>query len=199
MTGIENITGRILSDAQAEIDAINSGAAAEESRIREEYAARARRESEEILAKGARAAEERGSRLISAAHMESGKMQLAARQELLDKAFALALEKLCTLPEQEQIALLASLIFKACDTGTEEAVFNPEDRARYGEAACAAANESLRAAGREGGITLSGRTAEIRGGLVLSSGAIEVNCSYETLVRQVRGEAIGEVSRVLFG
>lgn len=38
----------------------------------------------------------------------------------------------------------------------------------------------------------------MRGGFILSDGAIEVNCSFETLVRLQRGVIAGEVANVLF-
>jgi V/A-type H+-transporting ATPase subunit E len=49
-----------------------------------------------------------------------------------------------------------------------------------------------------GGITLSEQTRPIQGGLLLSSGAVEVNCALETLVRLSRTELTHEVSELLF-
>ena len=73
MQGIENITGRIQADAQAEIDRIQADAAREAERIRAGYAQRAGREAADILSRGERSARERGSRLVSAAQMEARK------------------------------------------------------------------------------------------------------------------------------
>ena len=198
MTGIENITGRIAADAQAEIDQINQQAADQASRIRQDYERLAEMEADEILTKGERAADERGKRLVSAAQMEAKKMTLAAKQEVLDEAFALALDKLCALPEAECIDLLAKLIVKASSTGREQVILNRVDRARKGVKACEKANALLEAAGKTGSITLAEETRDIRGGLLLRDGAIEVNCAFETLVRLIRSEMTGEVSAVLF-
>ena len=49
-----------------------------------------------------------------------------------------------------------------------------------------------------GAFVLSDETRAINGGFVLSDGAVEVNCSFETLVRLQKAEITGEVSRVLF-
>ena len=113
MQGIENITGRIQADAQAEIDRIQADAQAQADKIRAGYTARAQREAADILAKGEKSAQERGARLVSAAEMEARKMTLAAKQEVLDEAFDLALDKLLKLPEEEYIALLAKLAVNA--------------------------------------------------------------------------------------
>ncbi len=192
MQGIENITARIEADAQAEIDRIQADAQAQADRIAAGYAARADREVADILDKGKRAAAERGERLVSAAQMEARKMTLGAKQELLDQAFELALNKLCALPDGEYAALLADLAV-AAGNGTEELIFNAADRARVGEQVVALANE------KSGGhFTLSAQTRPIRGGLLVSDGAVEVNCALETLVRLSRSEVTGEVGKLLF-
>lgn len=198
MQGIENITGRIQADAQAEIDLILADADAQAGRISAGYASRADRECADILARGEKSAEERGRRLVSAAQMESRKMILATKQEMLDRAFDLALEQLLHLPEADYITLLAKLAAACARTGTEQLILNPNDRARMGAQVAAQANLLLSGAGRTGALTLSELTRPIRGGVLLSDGAVEVNCALETLVRLSRTEVTGEVSKLLF-
>ena len=36
------------------------------------------------------------------------------------------------------------------------------------------------------------------GGFILSDGAVEVNCTFDTLIRLQRGARAGEVAKVLF-
>lgn len=198
MQGIENITGRIQADAQAEIDRIQADAQAQADKIRAGYTARAQRESADILAKGEKSAQERGARLVSAAEMEARKMTLAAKQEVLDEAFDLALDKLLKLPEDEYIALLAKLAANAARTGHEQIILNQSDRTRFGVKIAAQANELLAAAGRTGELTLAPQSQPIQGGLLLSDGAVDINCALETLVRLSRTEVTGEVSKLLF-
>lgn len=198
MQGIENITGRIQADAQAEIDRIQADARAQADKIRAGYTARAQREAADILAKGEKSAQERGARLVSAAEMEARKMTLAAKQEVLDEAFDLALDKLLKLPEEEYIALLAKLAVNAARTGHEQIILNQSDRARLGVKIAAQANELLTAAGRTGELTLAPQSQPIQGGLLLSDGAVDINCALETLVRLSRTEVTGEVSKLLF-
>ena len=197
MQGIENITGRIQADAQAEIDRIQADAQREADRIRAGYAARADREAADILERGKRSAQERGSRLVSAAQMEARKMTLAAKQEMLDQAFELALSRLCALPEEEYTALLADLAVAAGE-GTEELIFNDADRAKVGAKVVSLANEKAAKAGKAAKFTLAAQTRPIRGGVLLSDGAVEVNCALETLVRLSRSEVTGEVGKLLF-
>lgn len=198
MQGIEMITGRIQSEAQAEITQITTEAAQKAETISAGYAARAEREAADILARGEVSAAERERRLVSAAQMDAKKMTLAAKQEMLDRAFQLALDTLIQLPEAEYISLLAKLAATASTVGTEQIILSPADRARVGEAVTAAANQLLTDAGRTASLTLSKETRAIRGGLLLSDGAVEVNCALEALVRLSRSELTGEVTQLLF-
>ena len=193
MNGIEKITQRIASDAQAEVDRILGDARDEAGRIAANYRAQADAEAAELAAKNEKAAAEREERLVSAAQMEARKVQLAAKQEMVEKAYIQALDKLCALPEEQYVALLADLLVKASSNGKEEAVFSPEDRERVGEAAVAKANEL---SGKQ--LRLSDETQPIRGGFILKDKNVEVNCTFETLVRLQKAETAGAVAQKLF-
>lgn len=193
MNGIEKITQRIASDAQAEVDRILGDARDEAGRIAANYRAQADAEAAELAAKNEKAAAEREERLVSAAQMEARKVQLAAKQEMLEKAYIQALDKLCALPEEQYVAILADLLVKASSNGKEEAVFSQEDRERVGEAAVAKANEL---SGKQ--LRLSEETQPIRGGFILKDKNVEVNCTFETLVRLQKAETAGAVAQKLF-
>lgn len=194
MNGIEKITRRISEDAQTEIDAILDEAKAQAAAITARYEAQARAESEELLARGRKAAGERGERAASVAQLECRKANLAARQAVIEAAFALALEKLRALPEDEYVALLADLAAEAAISGGGALIFSRPDHDRVGERVIRAANEKLGG----GTLTLAEETRPLNGGFILTSGAVEVNCGFETLLRMKKTELTGEVSAVLF-
>ena len=194
MNGIEKIIDRISGDAQAEIDAILDEARAEAAQITAKYEAQAREEADEILKRGSAAAAEREERLASMAQMEGRKAELAAKQEVIEEAFELALKKLLELPEEQYVNLLADLAVRASVTGKETLFFSAADRDRVGKKVVDAANKKLTA----GALALGDGSRSIKGGFVLSDGAVEVNCSFDTLVRLQKAEITGEVTRVLF-
>lgn len=198
MTGIEKITARIQEDAQQEVDAVLAEAKAQADSITARYAAQAEQAAAAIREKGERSAEECRQRLNSTAQMDAKKKALSAKQEMLDKAFALALEKLNQLPEEEYVDLLAKLAVKASASGSEQLIFSATDRARYGVRAATKANEILQKAGKPAALTLSEETRAFQGGLLVCDGDVEVNCTFETLVRLARNEVAGEVTAVLF-
>ena len=194
MNGIEKIIDRISGDAQAEIDAILDEARAEAAKITAKYEAQAKAEADEILKRGSAAAAEREERLASMAQMEGRKAELAAKQEVIEEAFELALKKLQALPEDQYVELLAGLAVKASVTGKETLIFSAKDCDTLGAKVVAAANAKL----TNGALICSKETRSIDGGFILSDGAVEVNCSFTTLVRLQKSEITGDVSRVLF-
>ncbi len=227
MNGIEKITARIQQDDQREIDALLADARAQAADITARYEAQAKAEAADVLARGFKAAAEREERLASVAQLECRKAELAARQAVIEEAFRLALRKLLELPQDKYVALLADLAAQASSTGRETLIFSPADRDRVGKAVVAAANERLAKAvapklpdevteskagalldkvvagasallSGTGMLTLSEETRPMSGGFILSDGAVEVNCTFDTLIRLQRGALAGEVANVLF-
>lgn len=227
MDAMEKIIARIRADAQEEIDGLNEQTRQSVQEIFRKYETQGAQESEAILARGRAAADERLERLNGAVELEKRKLELAAKQQLLDEAFALALDKLCAMPEKECVDLLAGMAVRASGTSREELIFSPQDRERIGKQVVAAANAKLvdKAAPElpgslseskvgalldkvvkntaaivtgAGQLTLSEQTRPIRGGFILSDGEVEVNCAFETLVRMQREQLERQVADLLF-
>ena len=225
MNGIDKITQRIGADTQAEIDRILADAAVQAEAAADKFRTQAEAEDRDLLAKSERAAAEREERLVSAAQMEARKTLLTAKQEMVERAYQRALEKLRSLPQEQYVELLAALLVRASSTGREEVVFSPEDREGAGKAAVARANELLAkeaapelplgdgvvanllnkvAAGvsafAQGTamLAVSEETRDISGGFILKDGRIEVNCTFDALVRAEREQTAGEVAKLLF-
>lgn len=194
MNGIEKLTAQIRADAQAEIDAIRTEAEARAEAVGADYARQAEKAAADIVSKGEAAAALREERLISMAGMEGRKELLAAKQDMVGKAFDKALEQLCSLPDEEYVALLTKLACRAAVTGREQMIFSRKDCERVGKDVVLAVNKAL----ENGSLTLSEQTRPICGGFILSDGDVEVNCAFETLVRLQRGELAGQVAKVLF-
>lgn len=193
MNGIEKITQRIEADAQAEIDRVLSEAKEEAAQITARYQAQADTEAAELAARNAKAAAEREERLVSVAQMEARKVQLAAKQEMVEKTYVRALEKLCAMPDEQYVTVLAGLLVQASSSGREEAIFSAGDRERVGKAAVAKANET---SGKK--LVLSEETRPIQGGFILKDRNVEVNCTFDTLVRLQKAETAGAVAKKLF-
>ena len=121
--------------------------------------------------------------------------------------------------------LLAAMLVRASSTGKEEVVFSPEDREEAGRAAVSRANDLLaRAAAPElplgdgavasflnkvaanvsafaqgtAMLTLSEETRPMQGGFILKNGRIEVNCTFDAMIRSEREQTAGAVAKLLF-
>ena len=196
MKGIEKITARIIQEAQAEIDHTLADAREQAAQITARYQAQADNEAQSLAARNEKAAAEREERLVSVAQMEARKVTLAAKQEMVEQVYQRALEKLRAMPQEQYTAVLAALLVQASSTGAEEVVFSPEDQAKAGKAAVAKANEQLPKGAA--GLTVSKETRPIAGGFILKDNNVEVNCTFDTLVRLQRAETAGAVAKKLF-
>lgn len=196
MKGIEKITARITQEAQAEIDRTLADAREQAAQITARYQAQADNEAQSLAARNEKAAAEREERLVSVAQMEARKVTLAAKQEMVEQVYQRALEKLRAMPQEQYTAVLAALLVQASSTGAEEVVFSPEDQAKAGKAAVAKANEQLPKGAA--GLTVSKETRPIAGGFILKDNNVEVNCTFDTLVRLQRAETAGAVAKKLF-
>ena len=194
MNGIEKITARIAQDGKAENDALLAQARAQAAEIKAKYQAEAKAAADEILEHGRKSAEARARHLDSTAQMECRKAVLCAKQDVIEEAFQAAHKKLLDLPQAEYVTFLAGLAAKASVTGKEKLIFSANDKAKVGKDVVAAANKKLPA----GALTLADETRPMDGGFILSDGAVEVNCTFDTLIRLQRGALAGEVAKVLF-
>ena len=194
MNGIDKIKQRIAQDLQQQSDAIRQKAEEEARDILARYAQQAQTVEEEILRRGERDARELEERLAGAAHMEDGKARLAVKQEMLDQAFALALDKLCALEGEDNLTLLTRLTLEAARTGREQVYLSPADRETVGEALVQRANAQL----DQGALTLASESRPIRGGVILSDGAVESNNSFESILRLAREGMAGDIVKRLF-
>ena len=224
MNGIDKITQRIGADTQAEIDRILADAAAQAEAAADKFRTQAEAEDRDLLAKSERAAAEREERLVSAAQMEARKTLLTAKQEMVERAYQRALEKLRSLPQEQYVELLAALLVRASSTGREEVLLpggsggcrqggcGPGQRLLAKEAAPelplgdgvvanllnkVAAGVSAFAQGTAM-LAVSEETRDISGGFILKDGRIEVNCTFDALVRAEREQTAGEVAKLLF-
>lgn len=198
MTGIEKINERIMADAAKEIELIRAEAASECEAIAKKYEQAAKDEYWKIIRQSAQRSETLMQRLKDAAALEVKKQLLAVKQEMIEKAFESAVEMLSALQEDEYVDFLSGLAAEASRNGSERIVLSPSDRTRYGKRICVMANEMLAKEGKTAALTLSEETRNIRGGVILSDGNIEVNCSLDILVEYKKNELSAQVAKIMF-
>ena len=193
MNGLEKINQRIRQDGSDEIAAIQAEAEGRVRSIRADFRAQIVQMEAEAAERRARTVAERLERLGGSAEMERRQLLLAAKQGCIDEAFARAAQALRDLPRQDYVALLARLAAEN-GSGDEELVLSAADRDAVGPAVVDAANALKPGAA----FTLSSESRDLGGGLVLKRGLVEVNCTFNTRLRQLRQEMATDVAQILF-
>ena len=221
INGLNKITDKILSEAQAKADKILADAQAECDRINAEYAERAEKIRSEISGEAEKGGMEYVARIRSTAATNKRNLLLQTKSDLIDGVFAGVLEQTRNLELQKYneilIGLLSAALLEQIDSeetsrnlyGEEDAlapevyevVFNQRDRDRSGKAVIEGVQKHLSgkvSAEKLARLTLANQTVNIDGGLVLRCGNVESNCSLSILFAQLRESLESEVARTLF-
>ena len=198
MNGIDRIIKRIEDDCAAETDEIINKARNDAEAV----ITNARKEAEDeirvIVERGRVQADERIVRLGGVAELEARKMRLAARQEMVERAFEMAHEKLCGMEKDKMSAFLVSLAVRYSGGESSELVFSKADREKIGGRVVEDANRLLSERKSGGILALSGETREIDGGFILKDGSVEMNCTFGAIVRMMRETLALEIAEILF-
>lgn len=195
MTGIEKIIARLEAEAQAEQEAMRAEANAQNEALLADFREKAEAIYEAELRSGRANCALQGERLQSAAEMESKKLLLKCKQELVGAVFENAVERLSHLAGEEYVAFLVKQVLGAVETGDEELVFNPRDARKYGQDVIWTANARL---GSKGRLHVSQETRDIPGGVIVKRGNVETNCAADLLVQLRRADLAPQVAEILF-
>lgn len=196
--GADRIVRRVLNDAQANADAIKEEATKKANSVEDEAKKKAERRKEHILEQARKTANEQKGRIIGVAQLESRKDLLAAKQEMIGEAFQKALDELVNLNDQDYLAVIHDLLINMTETGSETVIFSERDRKRISENFWQEVNKELSSKGKKGELKLSEETRDIKGGFILQSGGVEMNCSFESLLDMKRDELEPEIAGLLF-
>ena len=91
------------------------------------------------------------------------------------------------------------MLFRSVTTGMEEIVLAKKDRELLGATLVNNINQRLVGAGRTGSLKLSAEAGDFNGGFILKSGDVEINQSFDTVLRMQHDELETLAIKVLFG
>lgn len=193
MNGLEKIVARMEADTQAACDALAASAAENAAAILRDCQAQADAVTRDSAQRAETQAAEHLEHLNGSSQLACRQRVLAAKQQLIDEAFARAAQALAALPQAKYVDLLAALAAEN-GSGDEELLLSAHDRETVGAAVVDAAN-----AKRPGtAFRLSDETRDTGGGLVLRRDRVELNCSFTEKLRQLRQEESSAVAKLLF-
>jgi len=186
---IENITARILREAQEEADAMKAKAESEKEAIIRE----AKEQSEEITsrssAKSLKDVQILKERRHSVAELEARKMRLAAKQEMIDESFSESMKEFASMDPGEYTAFLLKQL-EPFRNQKGEILLNARDKEAVGtELSNKLAGSSL---------VIGEGTVPIEGGFILRQGSISMNASLEKYMENEKKEITAQIADILF-
>ena len=220
MTGLEKIIERIRDGARERAGAVLQNSEQEATALAKEYAAR----SEQVRARIEQEGLEAAQAMLNAARAETEKTHTellqSTRTALIDEAFERAKKEICDTDYGKYRELLAALLSSALleqhrieqqsiAYGDEvepferfEVLLNAADRERFGAQIVADVRRTVErriGAQKTAKIALGDESVNISGGLILRFGDVELNCTLDVLMADIRRQLTPRVTRILFG
>ncbi|MBZ2164724.1 V-type proton ATPase subunit E [Methanobacterium spitsbergense] len=204
-SGTEKIVSSIMSDAQFKADSILEKAEKESTSILGEGEKIAIIEKEKILEDGKKQSTMRYQQIISEAKMNSRRMELEAREEIIEKSFKKAEEKLAEIAsstsEEYKVSLKNIITEAALEIGGGDLIIllKQEDVAKIKDSISSMENEVKEKTGTETKLEIGDNINTIGGAIVKTiNGDIEVNNTIEARMLRFKKSLRSEVAHVLF-
>lgn len=192
MSNLDNLTSKILTDSKARSAAIMEEAAGRSAAIVKEYMNAAEEEKQRILNAGAKEAGRASEQMLLAKKLEIRDSHLQAKQEVLNRVFTIAIERLNNMSREEYFRFLSAAL-KHMDIDGVELVI-PK---KYHVTSIDEINTYLQNEGVKGNLRLSSGGI-IEGGFILIKDGIEHNNTFEALVNFYRYELESKIIEILF-
>lgn len=195
MSNLNNLTSKILKDAEDKKAVILSDAEGERNKILSKKAGEASIEEKTILERAEREAASRKERIISGAELHARNEKLEAKQKVIKEVFETSVKELSNCSADDLKGFVKEVILNTNIEGTQNLILNEAGKKAIDEAFVAEINTAL---GNKANIKLSDETGKFEGGFILEQNGIEINNTFEALVSSLKDDLSLEVARVLF-
>lgn len=204
-TGTEKIVSSILSDAKFKADSVLEEADKKSNSILEEGEKISLMEKEKILEDSKKQSTMRYQQIISEAKMNSRRMELDAREEVIEESFKKAEEKLGEIASSDSAEYKESLkkiiMEAALEIGGGELVIflKQEDVAKINDSIFSLERDVKEKTGNETNLEIGNNINTIGGAIIKTkNGDIEVNNTIEARMLRFKKSLRSEVARILF-
>jgi V/A-type H+-transporting ATPase subunit E len=198
---LEKILKRIDTEFSRQRDRTRNESQAEVNKISKEARSKAASLKEEILRSASLEAKRRREHILTQAHLEARQVVLEEKERLIEETYSKTLAKLKKLgkkPYQELIKKMLSKVIQSeldhssrSSSGPEaEIIIAREDRERITPSFLNSISKNLKISKEDRGIN---------GGFILKRGKVEINDSFESLLRSRRDALEPGLVRRLFG
>ena len=195
MANINNLTSKILKDAEERKESILASGEEEKEKILSKKLAKAKELEEEIIKKAKAEAKSKKERILSSASLKVRNDKLSAKQEVIKEVFEKSIEKLSSISGNELLAFIRESILSLGEIGEQTMILNKDGMDIVDLTFMYELNQAL---GEKGNIKLSQEVGNFKGGFILEKDGIQINNTFEALVSSLSDELEFEVARALF-
>jgi len=203
MSNLENLTSKIISDANEKATGIINDAKVKEK----ELIAKKKEEAEKLAKNIIEKANLEGKNLfllysfdraISKSELKVRNEKLVAKQQIIDKVFNESIKELNNMNSEDYLKYIRNNLKSIKLQGHEEIIVSENDKDKIGEEFIKELNRTIAKDVEKANIILSKNTRQMNGGFILAKSGIEFNYSYDALVNSLRYEIENEVAMMLF-
>ncbi len=193
------IVFKIEEEAAAEVAAILAAAKTKADASAEKIIEEAHIKAQEIREESLLAAKEAAHRQELIAELEARKNSLDSKRQILEEAYLLAAKELAQLEEEKWKKLIIAIVRNASVTGQEKLCVPAKDLSKYQNGFLLEINAALAAKGKRGELSLAEEAAPFADGVLLIGKNSDVDCSFATILQEMRRKTEREVAAILFG
>lgn len=198
MAGAEKLIEKIIGDAQRDAESYWHDAEEKKRDLREKLNRDIDKRKAEIIRMADDAVRENKKRLAAVYDLDYRKQLLAAKQEVMGQAKALAMQKLAALPDEKYLLLLKQRLIDCAANGVGGIIVSNSEK-RITKAFVDDVNKALKEKVGKGEIKLLNEKRDMTGGFVYADGGLEIDMSLEALLNEAWQQSETEVAAVLFG
>lgn len=198
MSNLDNLTSKIIKDAEVKKIEILNEASIKADEIVKKKIEEANKKASSILEKAEIESKTIKERIISKTDLEVRNKKLLAKQQVIEKVFEEAKKRLKSMNSNEFDKFVKNSIMSLNIDGDEEIIINVSDREKLPDKFLVELNKLLIANGKLGKLKFNVKTHKIDGGFIISKNGIEINNSFEELVNSLKYELEYEVGKILF-
>lgn len=197
MAGVEKLVEKIGADAQRDAEKYWHDAEDKKKEMRDKLLRDIEKRKAEIDKMAHDAGIEKKKRMAAVYDLDYRKQLLAAKQEMMKKAKALAMEKLCALSDEDYLALMKKKLI-ACTADGEGSIAVSKDEKLLNGAFLKDVNRELKKTVGKGNVKMISDGRDIQGGFVYIIDGLEINLSLEAQLSEAWQEVETQVAGVLF-
>ena len=186
---LDKIIQNINEEGRKKIEQIMSDTKVQIEHIKKKTIEDSKTMKNKIMEQAKQNAQERERRMLQLAHLSGRKEILAEKQKAINSVFNAALDRLAGLDPGKSKKMLKHMLLRAVKSGKEEIILSARDKKLINEDWLEEANISLiKDRGLPGKLKLAEDTRNIKGGVILKDGQVEINSSFEAILKYNQNE-----------